>query len=229
MGRSCGGERTDGGELLRSSSESALLNGADIVALASWTPVRTRGATAVSSVGPVAAIAAVVVIALAHHRRLALFERFDADGQEADDVFVDAALALHLGDGGWRGVNVQKREMGLTILFDAIGEGLYAPVFDLLDLAAEAFDDRSELLGQGFHLLGGNILTSKINMLVESHFHCLSLRGRGAPAQSPSSPGKARQDKRRRRHWKSDLLKILPAKRAFRSAPSRSREGRFIA
>ena len=50
-------------------------------------------------------------------------------------------LALHLGDGRRRGVDVHQREVRLAVLADAVGEGLQAPVFDLGDLAAALLDD----------------------------------------------------------------------------------------
>ena len=78
-------------------------------------------------------------------------------------------LTLGFGQGGRRGVDVDQGEMRLAVLLDPVGEGLDAPIFDLADRAAEAGHDGLELLGQGFRLLGGQILTSKENVLVKSH------------------------------------------------------------
>ena len=59
---------------------------------------------------------AVVAVTLLQHRRRAFFERIDAERHEAEDVFVDAHLALHLGDRGRRRVDVEQREVGLAVL-----------------------------------------------------------------------------------------------------------------
>ena len=66
-------------------------------------------------------------------------------------------------------VEVDQGEMRLAVLLDPVGEGLDAPIFDLADRAAEAGDRGLELLGEGFRLLGGQVLASKENMLVKSH------------------------------------------------------------
>ena len=59
--------------------------------------------------------------------------------------------------------------MRLAVLFDAIGEGLHAPIFALGDAAAVGRDDILELIGQGIQLLSGEVLTRKIDMLVKRH------------------------------------------------------------
>ncbi len=59
--------------------------------------------------------------------------------------------------------------MRLAVLLDTIGQGLHAPVFDLLELAAETLDDLLVGVGQGLHLLGGDVLTRQVDVLVESH------------------------------------------------------------
>ena len=60
----------------------------------------------------------------------------DPDGHEADDVFIDPHLAFHLGHRcAWR-IDVHEREMGLAVLFDAVGQGLYTPIFGLSDRSA---------------------------------------------------------------------------------------------
>jgi hypothetical protein len=66
-------------------------------------------------------------------------------------------------------VDVHQREMRLAVLLDPIGEGLDAPIFDLADGSAQRGDDILELPGQRFSLLRRNILTGKIDVLVESH------------------------------------------------------------
>src|ERR1700738_655419 len=77
--------------------------------------------------------------------------------------------------------------MRLAILVHPIGEGAYAPVFHLDDLAAETFDDAGHLGGQFFDLLGARILTREKNMLIKRH-GCPFLVLARFPAASPSNP-----------------------------------------
>jgi hypothetical protein len=60
--------------------------------------------------------------------------------------------------------------MRLAVLLDPIGQGLDAPIFDLLDRSAKRGDRILELPGQGLHLLRGDVLAGKINVLGERHF-----------------------------------------------------------
>src|SRR5688572_7010635 len=60
--------------------------------------VATRAARAVA--------VAIVAVALLHHGRRAFLELVDANGHETQHVFVDALLALHLGDSRRRRVDV---------------------------------------------------------------------------------------------------------------------------
>ena len=83
-----------------------------------------------------------------------VFELFHPDGQEAKDVFVDAHLALHLGERRGGSVEVEHREMRLAVLLDAVGEGLDAPHLGLVDLAAVLLDDALVLVDHRFDLLG---------------------------------------------------------------------------
>jgi hypothetical protein len=59
--------------------------------------------------------------------------------------------------------------VGLAVLADAVGEGFHAPVFGLVDLAAQSFDDGFVLVGEFFHLLRAKILARKKNVLVKRH------------------------------------------------------------
>src|ERR1700735_2986946 len=77
--------------------------------------------------------------------------------------------------------------MRLAILVHAIGQGAYAPVFHLHDLAAELLDDAGHLGGQFFNLLGARILTREKNMLIKRHGCPYQLLAR-FPAASPSNP-----------------------------------------
>ena len=100
---------------------------------------------------------------------------FDGDGHVTKNVFVDAHLALHLLDGGRRGVDVHEGIMRLAVLLDAVGEGLQAPVLDPTDLAAVRFEDALVLLDEGFDLLGRNVLPRKEYVFVKCHdVACLS-------------------------------------------------------
>ena len=113
---------------------------------------------------------------------------FDAQRQNAQDVLVDAHLAFHLGHGGSRSVDVHQRKVSLAVLVDPVRERLDAPILDLADGSAILFDDGLELLGHRLDLLGRDVLTSKIDMLVESHD--LPFSSVAAPARSPASPEK---------------------------------------
>src|SRR5690606_2348307 len=91
---------------------------------------RTAVEAVTAALETVAALATIVTIALLQHGRLAFLELLDADGHEAQDVFVDAHLALHLGNRSGGSVDVQQRVVSLAVLLDAITERLDAPVLD---------------------------------------------------------------------------------------------------
>src|SRR5690606_23408659 len=114
---------------------------------------RTAVEAVTAALETVAALATIVTSALLQHGRLAFLELLDADGHEAQDVFVDAHLALHLGNRSGGSVDVQQRVVSLAVLLDAITERLDAPVLDLRDRAAIRLDDALELLDKGFDLL----------------------------------------------------------------------------
>ncbi len=67
------------------------------------TAATTEAATATAAEATIATVVAIIAVALLHHRRRAFLELLDADGHEAEDVLVDAHLALHLGHGGRQG------------------------------------------------------------------------------------------------------------------------------
>ena len=71
--------------------------------------------------------------------------------------------------GGCRRVDVQKRHVRLAILADAVGEGLHAPVFFLLDRTLTGLDHTLVLGDHFFDLLRGHVLTREKNMLVKRH------------------------------------------------------------
>src|SRR6185369_1901942 len=82
-----------------------------------------------------------------------------------------------------RRIDVEQREVRLAVLADAEVQRLHAPVFVLGDLATEAFDDRSELLGHVFDLLRADVLARKIDVLIKRHempFLCWSVFWRQA-------------------------------------------------
>src|SRR6185369_8941164 len=60
-------------------------------------------------------------------------------------------------------------EVRLAVLVDAVGEGAYAPVLCLGDLAAQLLDDAGHLRGQFLDLLGARVLAREKNMLVIRH------------------------------------------------------------
>ena len=116
-----------------------------------------------------ALVALTVAIDLAHHRGRTFLQLFDAHGEIADDVFVDALLTLDFGERGCRRIDVEKREVRLAVLLDAEVQRLHAPVLVLGDLATEPLDDRRELLGQVFDLLRADVLARKIDVLIIRH------------------------------------------------------------
>src|SRR5256885_12714050 len=137
------------------------------VAVTAWRPVAavaTKSAAATKAIAAVAEAAAATLVALAvaldlaHHRRRAFLQLVDANGEIAQHVFVDALLALDLGQRRGRRIDVEQREVGLAVLADAEVQRLHAPVFVLGDLATQSFDDGCELLGQVFDLLRADVL-----------------------------------------------------------------------
>ena len=205
-------------------------------------PRLRRLEAAIVAVAALAVLALVAVALLHHHRRLGL-ERLDADGHEAEDVLVDAHLALHLGDRRRRGVEVEEREMRLAVLLDAVGEGLDAPHLGLLDLAAVLLDDALVLVDHRLDLLGRHVLASHEDVFVERHIGPFSRLSSSLDALMSSEASRfdasdrrqalrASQGPsgcRRRRHGTTDPKKPCMDKPAVRSAPGRSeREGGAI-
>src|SRR5215217_7961309 len=105
-GRTCGGGRMRGPllDLLFTGCAEART----ILAVAAWTTLA-------------------VLVAAAHHRRRALLVLVDLDGEEADHILVDVRLALELGNGRGRRVDVEHYVMRLAVLRDAVSEGAQTP------------------------------------------------------------------------------------------------------
>jgi len=133
----------------------------------------TRGAEvrAVVAFGPAIAL----LVPPAHHRGRTLFVLVDADGEEADDVFVDVRLALQLGDRRRRPVNIQRNVVRLAVLRDPIGERTQTPGLRLGDLPAIVFDDLGGVFRERIDLGLSEVLTREENMLVERHVSLVSL------------------------------------------------------
>ena len=93
----------------------------------------------------------------------------DLDGHEAQHVFGEAHLALHLVERGRRAVQVHQRVVGLAVLLDAVGEGLQSPVLDPADGAAVSCDDALVLFDKRIDLLLRHILPGKEHMFVKCH------------------------------------------------------------
>src|SRR5690348_7650520 len=171
-----------------------------VAARAALATVAVAAIAAVATIAVAEAAAAVtalvaVAVRLAHHRRGAFLELFDADGEIAQHVLREALLALDLGQRSGRRLDVEQRDVRLAVLADAVGEGLQPPVLVLGDLAAEAADDVGELLGQVLDLLRAQVLARQIDVFVEGHeMPFLGLSPMSSTlAPSPSSPsGKAR-------------------------------------
>src|SRR5271156_2865104 len=228
MGTTCGDGKT-GGEG-RSASEGSRLcvvtrttgTVGPIAAIRTVATLRTIG-TAAPRATPPAAFLAVAVVALAQHRRRAGLVRLDAQRHETDHVLVEAELALEFDDRRRRRVDVQKREIRLTVLFDAECEGFETPCLDLRHRAALRGDQRLELFGESFDLRRSHILTRHIDMLVESHDQPFCFPSR--PTLSPSSPvERLDSDPSKagtREDGSSPTIRLRERSRpAFRSAPS---------
>src|SRR5271168_4953126 len=206
MGTTCGDGKTGGGG--RSASEGSRLcvvtrttgTVGPIAAIRTVAAIRTIGTVAARAA--TAAFLAVAVVALAQHRRRAGLVRIDAQRNETDHVLVEAELALEFHDRRRRRVDVQKREIRLSVLFDAEGEGFETPRLDLRHRAALRGDQRLELFGESFDLRRSHVLTRHVDMLVESHDEPFCFQSR--PTLSPSSPWKgSTRIHRRREHGKT--------------------------
>src|SRR4051794_10624910 len=127
--------------------------------------VAARSVTVAAAIAA-ALVALAVAVRLAHHRGWLGLMLIDPDGEITQDVFVDALLPLQFRQRRSRRVDVHKRHMRLTVLAHAVGEGLYPPIFGLLDLSAHLLDDAGELRGQFLDLLRADILARKIDVLV---------------------------------------------------------------
>src|SRR3984893_14419532 len=217
----CGGGKKACGALRRLSSEARLLICHGIVALTPWTSLATIGTRPAAALTAFRTFAAVVIVALAQHCRLALLKSFGADCHEADDIFVDTHLPFHFGERGGRGIDIQKREMCLAVLLDPVGQGFHSPIFHFLDFATEGFDDSFELRRERLHLLGGNILTRQIDVLVKSHWAAFLFHSSRRPGAEPFEPGKARAANEGGDTGRANR-KILPAKRAPVQPPARA-------
>src|SRR3954470_15601330 len=127
-----------------------------VVAVTAWrpgAPASAKSAAAPKAIAAVAEAAAATLVALAvaldlaHHRRRAFFQLVDPNGEIAQHVFVDALLALDLGQRRRRRIDVEQREVRLAVLADAEVQRLHAPVFVLEDFATKSFNHSGELLG----------------------------------------------------------------------------------
>ena len=149
-GRSCGGGRTDGGRHRRLAVKrpwSLLLRRCGVVAIARARPRSPRSPRSPSRSPQRSPRSPKRSPRRSSRSRSRSTLRIIADGpssssstrigEVAQHVFVDALLALDLGDRRRRRIDVQQREMRLAVLVDAVGEGLHAPVFGLGDLAAQ--------------------------------------------------------------------------------------------
>src|SRR5208282_1518819 len=171
-GSSCGAERKDGGARPCSLRASLGSGSGDVAALGA----RRAPASAEAAALVIAEAAALVVAeaptlapfaALAlHHRGGAFFQRLHAHREEADDVLVDAHVALHLLDRRGGRVEVEEHVMPFAVLLDAEGEVAQAPIFLLGDLAALLLDDLDEAVRQAVHLGRRNILARDEHALV---------------------------------------------------------------
>ncbi len=128
--------------------------------------ISAEAALAIAEAAAATLVALAVALDLAHHRRRAFLKFVDANGEIAQHVFVDALLALDLGQRRGRRIDVEQREVRLAVLADAEVQRLHAPVFVLGDLAAETFDHGGELLAQVLDLLRADVLAREIDVFV---------------------------------------------------------------
>src|SRR5215471_5250250 len=121
-----------------------------------------------------ALLAVAVAIGLSHHGRRTGFQFLHPHCHGTQHIFVDVLLPFDLGHRGSRCVHVEQGEMGLTVLADAISQGLNAPILGLCDAAAHLLDD-ALIVGRKFvDLLLRQILPRQKDMLVQWHAKCLS-------------------------------------------------------
>ena len=95
--------------------------------------------------------------------------RVDLDGEEAQDVFIDALLTFDFCNGRSRGSDVHEGVIGFAVLLDPVGQGAQAPAFNASDGAASGFDDSLELLDKGVDLLLGYVLAGHEHVFVQCH------------------------------------------------------------
>ncbi|EAS50166.1 hypothetical protein SI859A1_01529 [Aurantimonas manganoxydans SI85-9A1] len=198
--------------------------------------VAARAVFAVTTRAVATIATARTIVALLHHGRLAFLVLFHADRHVAQDVFVEAHLALHLLHRRRRGVDVHQRVIRLAVLLDAEGEGLQTPVFHLADLAAIGLENAAELLDELLDLLVRDILAREKYVLVQSHalspfrftfafarVQRLSLNDfRAKPAGSRTIGKASVQERSRAETRETDTFWHLlsTTSTAFRSAPS---------
>ncbi|KAG5729474.1 hypothetical protein E4T56_gene20938, partial [Termitomyces sp. T112] len=115
------------------------------------------------------AATAALAIVLAHLDRGTSFQFIDANGDEADDVLVDADLTLQLGGDAGGGFNVEHHKVSLAVALDLVGEVLETPGFGLGDLAPVGFNDLGGGGGQRINLRLAQILAGQEHVLIESH------------------------------------------------------------
>src|SRR6266511_2949861 len=87
-----------------------------------------------------AAIALAVAIGLAHHRGGAFLVLVHPHRKIAQHVLAQPLLPLDLIEGGRGRLDVEQSEMRFAIFAQTVGEGFYAPLFGLGDLASHLLD-----------------------------------------------------------------------------------------
>ena len=102
----------------------------------------------------------------------------------AQHVLAQPLLPLDLIEGGRGRLDVEQSEMRFAVFAQTVGEGFYAPLFGLGDLASHLLDDGFELGGQLFDLLRARVLARDEDVFVERH-RCLSLVWRSFPGAKP--------------------------------------------
>ncbi len=93
----------------------------------------------------------------------------DADGHEAEDVFVEAELTLHFGDEGWLGVEAEQHVVALAVLLDPVGQAAQTPVFALLDRAAIGFQFGANVVGDLLDLLLRDVVPCDEHGFIKRH------------------------------------------------------------
>src|SRR5262249_34842881 len=124
--------------------------------------------------------------------------------QIAQNILVKPLLALNFVESARRCIDIEQREMRLPVLAQPIGQGLYAPLLRLCDLASRLLNHAFELRRELFDLLRARVLARQEYVFIERHADAFPRDRPCLPAQSPSSLFGKGSNARRRKHGTSN-------------------------